>query len=173
MKRNSWGTIAAAIAGLGIMLPPSAFATSPTAPISDVALRSGGLLVGQVVDQQGLAKARTEVSIRQGAQEVVRTATDENGVFAAQGLRGGNYQLLTKEGSCSCRLWAADTAPPAARPAALVVCGNDVVRGQYGAGGMIDWVKAHPFITAGVVAAAIATPLAFIDDDDDDEDEGS
>ena len=169
MKRNSWGTIVAAIAGLGILLPPSAFATSPIAPTSDVALRSGGLLVGQVVDPQGLAKAGTVVSIRQGEHEVVRTKTDENGVFVAQGLRGGNYQLVAKNSSCSCRLWAADTAPPAARPAALVVCGNEVVRGQYGPGGMVGWVKAHPYITAGVVAAAIATPLAFIDDDDDDD----
>jgi hypothetical protein len=173
MKRNSLGTIAAAIAGLGILLPPSAFATTPIAPTSDVALRSGGLLVGQVVDRQGLAQAGAAVAICQGQLEVVRTQTDENGVFAAQGLRGGNYQLVTNDGSCSCRLWAADTAPPSARPAALVVCGNDVVRGQYGAGGMIGWVKAHPYITAGVIAAAIATPLAFIDDDDDDEDEGS
>jgi hypothetical protein len=169
MKRNLTGTIAAAIAGLGMLLPPSAIAATPVVPTSDVALRSGGLLVGQVVDPQGVAKARTEVSIRQGEQEVVRTATDENGVFAAQGLRGGNYQLETKEGGCTCRLWAADTAPPSARPAALVVCGKDVVRGQYGPGGMIDWVKAHPYITAGVVAAAIATPLAFIDDDEDDD----
>jgi hypothetical protein len=28
-------------------------------------------------------------------------------------------------------------------------------------------VKAHPYITAGMIAAAIATPLAFIDDDDE------
>jgi hypothetical protein len=30
----------------------------------------------------------------------------------------------------------------------------------------IDWVKAHPYITAGVVATAIAIPLALADDDD-------
>jgi hypothetical protein len=160
--------LAAAAACLGMVLPPTALASSPIAPTGDVALRSGGLLVGQVVDAQGVAKAGTLVSIRQGEQEVVRTTSDANGVFAAQGLRGGQYQLFTEDGSCACRLWAADTAPPNARPAALVVSGNDVVRGQYGAGGMIGWVKAHPYITAGVVAGAIATPLAFIDDDDDD-----
>jgi hypothetical protein len=147
-------------------LPPATFAASPIAPANDVALRSGGLLVGQVVDPQGAAKAGALVSIRQGEHEVVRTTTDTNGVFAAQGLRGGEYQLVTEEGSCECRFWAADTAPPNARPAALVVAGNDVVRGQYGAGGMIGWMKAHPYITAGTVAAAIAIPLAFIDDDD-------
>jgi Carboxypeptidase regulatory-like domain len=168
MKRNSVGRMAAAVASLGILLPPSAFATTPVEPTNDVALRSGGLLVGQVVDSQGVAKSGTMVSIRQGQQEVVRTTTDENGVFAAQGLRGGHYQLLTQEGGSDCRLWAADTAPPAARPAALIVSGNDVVRGQYGpAQGWVHWMKAHPYITAGVVAAAIAIPVAFIDDDDD------
>jgi len=169
MKRNSLGVMAAAVACLGTMLPPSAFAASPIAPATDVALRSGGLLVGQVVDPQGLAKAGTVVLIRQGEHEVVRTTTDANGVFAAQGLRGGHYQLQTQDGACDCRLWAADTAPPAARPAALVVSGNEVVRGQFGpAASMVGWMKAHPFITAGFVAAAIATPLAFIDSEDDD-----
>jgi hypothetical protein len=160
--------MAAAAACVAMMLPTSAFAAAPVAQNGDVALRAGGLLVGQVVDTQGVAKAGTTVSIRQGDQEVVQTTTDANGMFAAQGLRGGNYQLVTENGSTPCRLWAADTAPPAARPAALVVSGSDVVRGQYGGNGLIGWVKAHPYITAGIVAAAIATPLAFIDDDDDE-----
>jgi hypothetical protein len=168
MKRSSLGTMAAAAACLSMLLPPTAFAASPIAPANDVALRAGGLLVGQVVDTQGVAKAGAVVSIRQGENEVVRTTTDANGMFAAKGLRGGQYQLQTEDGSSSCRLWATDTAPPAARPAALIVSGDDLVRGQNGGGGLVGWVKAHPYITAGVVAAAIATPLAFIDDDDDD-----
>jgi hypothetical protein len=167
MKRNSLGKFAAAAASLAMLLPPTAMATTPAAPTNDVALRAGGLLVGQVVDAQGVAKAGTAVSIRQGENEVARTTTDANGMFAAKGLRGGQYQLQTEEGTSDCRLWAADTAPPAARPGALIVTGNDVVRGQSG-GGVVGWVRAHPYITAGVVAAAIATPLAFIDDDDDD-----
>jgi hypothetical protein len=158
--------MAAAAACLAMLLPPSALVASPVAPATDVALRAGGLLVGQVVNADGVPQAGTVVSIRQGEQEVVRTTADENGTFAAQGLRGGHYQLLTQDGSCACRLWAADTAPPAARPAALIVSGSDVVRGQHGGAGVIGWVKAHPYITAGIVAAAIATPLAFIDDDD-------
>jgi hypothetical protein len=56
-----------------------------------------------------------------------------------------------------------------------VVCGDEVVRGQWGAGGhygggplhgTMQWVRAHPYITAGAVAAAIAIPLALADDDD-------
>jgi hypothetical protein len=151
-------------------MPSSVLADEPTDTHTDVALRPGGLLVGQVVDQQGATKAGTVVSVKYADHEVVRTTTDANGVFAAQGLRGGQYQLVTSEGISVCRLWAPNTAPPSARPAALVVSGNNIVRGQWGGGAMhqwIDWVKAHPYITAGVVATAIGVPLALADDDDE------
>jgi hypothetical protein len=170
MKSHRLGSIAAAIACFGMVLPTSAIAATPTAaaPNSDVALRTGGLLVGQVVDQQGVAKAGTPVSVQFAGREVVNTTTDANGVFAAKGLRGGQYQLVTPQGGSVCRLWAADTAPPSARPAALVVSGNEVVRGQGGpAGAWVGWMKAHPYITAGTVATAIAVPLVLASDDSD------
>jgi hypothetical protein len=164
--------MAAAAACVAMLLPPPALAVEPVHSGTDVALRDGGLLVGQVVDPQGVAQAGAVVSVRYAEHEVVRTVTDANGVFAARGLRGGQYQLLTDDGISVCRLWAPNTAPPAARPAALLVSGNDVVRGQWGFGGgpvheWVGWVKAHPYITAGAVAAAIAIPLALADDGDD------
>jgi hypothetical protein len=167
MKRNSLGTMAAAVACVGMMLPPAALAGAPVAGSNDVALRPGGVLVGQVVDPQGVAKAGATVSIQYGKQEVARTTTDANGVFAAKGLRGGHYELRTQDGVSVCRLWAPDTAPPAAGTAALVVAGDNVVRGQY-MGGWVDWMKAHPYITAGVVATAIAVPVAIAASDNDE-----
>jgi hypothetical protein len=170
MKRNSLGNVAAALACIAMVMPSSALAVEPAAQHYDVALRPGGILVGQVVDPQGAVKPNAVVSVKYADHEVVRTTTDANGVFAAQGLRGGQYQLETEDGISVCRLWAPDTAPPAARPAALVVAGDNVVRGQWGGGAMhqwVGWVKAHPYITAGVVATAIAIPLALADDDDD------
>jgi hypothetical protein len=174
MKRNWFGTVAAAVASMGMALPAAGLAAPTAASNHDVALREGGVLVGQVVNPQGVVKANAHVSIRYGNHEVVRTTTDENGVFAAKGLRGGHYEILTDDGIRTCRLWAADTAPPAARPAALLVSGDNVVRGQgfvdgghNMAGPWVTWMKAHPFLTAGTVAVAVATPLAFIDDDDD------
>jgi hypothetical protein len=141
---------------------------APAAAVNDIALRTGGVLVGQVVDPQGVAKAGTPVTIEYAGKEVVRTTTDENGVFAAQGLRGGQYKINTVEGSSECRLWAADTAPPSARPAALVVAGKDLVRGVPGSGvfhSWKEWCMAHPYITAGTVATAIAVPIIIADDD--------
>jgi hypothetical protein len=169
MKSHRFGSIAAAIACVGMVLPTSAMAATPAAAAanSDIALRTGGLLVGQVVDQQGVAKAGTPVSVQFAGKEVVNTTTDANGVFAAKGLRGGQYQLVTPQGGSVCRLWAADTAPPSARPAALVVSGNEVVRGSGPGGAWVGWVKAHPYITAGTVAAAIAIPFALASDDSD------
>lgn len=155
-------TILAAVACIGIVCPPSAVATEPACLVKDVALRHGGVLVGQVVNQQGAVQAGTAVSIRHNEQEVVRTKSDANGIFAAQGLRGGQYQIVTPEGQSLCRLWAADTAPPAASDAVVVVTGQEVVRGQSGAqfgGRWLGWVRSHPYITAGIVAAAVATPI--------------
>lgn len=168
MKLFKLGQCAAAVAALGMVLPPSLFAATPaaTAAVTDIALRPGGVLLGQVVDPQGTAKAGSPVAIEMAGKEVVCTTTDENGVFAAQGLRGGVYQIKTTDGAGTCRLWAADTAPPSAQPAALVVSGQDLVRAQFGPmHAWKEWVKSHPYITAGVVVAAIATPLALMDDD--------
>jgi len=180
MKRNWLGTAAAAIASIGMVLPTAGLAAPAGTGNDDVALREGSVLVGQVVNQQGQAMANANVSIRYADHEVVRTTTDANGVFAAKGLRGGQYDILTEDGIRTCRLWAPDTAPPAARPAALLVSGDNVVRGQgmmgYGHGmmghghgmvnGWVTWMKTHPYLTAGTMAAAIAVPLAFIDDDE-------
>jgi len=126
------------------------------------------LLVGQVVDSQGVIKPGVPVSIQFAGKEVVTTTTDSNGIFAARGLRGGQYQLMTSQGGSVCRFWAPETAPPSAKPAALVVSGNEVVRGQVG-GPMNTWkgwVKQHPYIVAGTVVSAIAIPLALADDFD-------
>ena len=90
------------------------------------------------------------VAIRYGDREIVRTTADKDGVFAAQGLRGGQYQLVTENGQSICRFWAVDTAPPSAQQTALIISGDSIVRGQFdlpGYGPMTDWVewiKAHP-----------------------------
>jgi hypothetical protein len=172
MKRTRFQTCLAAIACVGLVLPQGILAAQPTAGPTDVALRSGGMLVGQVVDAQGAVQAGKLVSIQYGEQEVARTTTDANGVFAAQGLRGGQYHVVADNGDGHFRLWADNTAPPAATDSVVVVADPNVVRGQwsmpgaqYGAG-WLNWVRSHPYITAGIVAAAVAIPLALADDDD-------
>ena len=51
MKLRRIETILAAVACVGMACPPSVLASEPANSVKDVALRPGGVLVGQVVDQ--------------------------------------------------------------------------------------------------------------------------
>ncbi len=163
MKIRFLQRLATAVACLGMLLPQAAFA-APAAQVADVALRDGGIFVGKVVSTQGAPVAATTVSIRQGANEVAQTVTNEEGVFAAQGLHNGVYQVVADKGVASYRFWSPEMAPPAANNSALIVTGNTVVNGQ--GGGIGTWVRNHPILVAAGVATAIAVPIAVADDDD-------
>lgn len=156
----------AAIACVGMLVPQSALAeASHIDQVADVALRDGGLFVGKVVNAHGKPIADTEVTLRQAGVEVAATKTNQEGVFAAQGLRGGQYEVVADGGSVAYRLWAPETAPPAASTSALVVTGGEVINGNYG-GGIMRFVREHPMLVAAGVATAIAVPIAVADDDD-------
>ncbi len=139
----------------------------------DVVLQGSGTLIGRVVDAQGKAVAKTPVSLQAGGKEVARVVSDESGRFEAKGLKGGVYHVASTGHQGVYRVWAPNTAPPAAAKGLSIVSRPDVIRGQYGPapGGPFSaagqWVAEHPIITAGAVAAAIAIPIAVSDDDDD------
>lgn len=152
-----------------LLFPHAALAGRQADAVTDIALQQRGLLVGQVMSQDGSVRAGEQVAILHDGHEVVRTTSDENGVFAAAGLRGGQYQVVTREGASSIRAWAPNTAPPAAREGSLVVVGDEVVRGQIAGtpGWVIDWMRSHPWLTTIAVATAIAVPVALVSGDDD------
>ncbi|TWT94025.1 hypothetical protein Pla108_37360 [Botrimarina colliarenosi] len=174
--------VAAVVACVGMVAQP-ALATTPVAvpAIADIALAEGGLFTGKVVNAQGAPLTTSAVSLQQAGNEVASTVTDEQGVFAVQGLRGGLYQVVSEGGVVSYRLWAPNTAPPAANQSALIVTGDEIVNGQYcgpagcppascppgGRGaGVLGWMREHPILVAAGIATAIAVPLALADDDD-------
>jgi hypothetical protein len=95
---------------------------------------------------------------------VASTQTGVDGRFAIAGVKAGVYEVATSQGVTVCRLWAPRTAPPAAQSDALVVHGGSVVRGAQGGGGVIGFLS-NPWVLGGIVAAAIAIPLALDDDD--------
>ncbi|MCO6045400.1 hypothetical protein NG895_15935 [Aeoliella sp. ICT_H6.2] len=174
MRTRNLGRLAAAIACLGMIMPTAAMSAEPAAPqvpSLDVALGQGGVFRGQVVNAQGVAQAHKQVALMYQGREVVRTVTDERGVFAAQGLRGGQYQLVTEGQAAPFRLWSANAAPPTARPSALIIADQGIVNGQFGTlgygGGVLNWMQAHPLIVAGAVVTAIAVPVAITASDDD------
>ena len=150
------------IAALGFCLPQPLLASPPTGPtpvVLDVALNHDGVLLGQVVDPQGLAKANSPVSLRFQEKEVARAVTDANGRFAFSKLQGGVYQLVAANGHGAYRLWAPGTAPPKAERGAMVIAGKDLMRGQYG-GGMRFWMS-NPWVICGIVATAVAVPVGI------------
>lgn len=138
----------------GLLLPHTVLGAGPApqAKVTDVALGNGGALVGQVVDQQGIGIAGAQVVILQQGRKPVQTVADNTGRFQAVGLGGGTAQVVTAGGQGVYRLWAANTAPPAANRSALLLSNGTVVRGQMG--GMGGWLL--PALAAGGIIAGVA-----------------
>lgn len=201
MKIRTAHRVAMAFACVGMATPPSVWAASPTAQelspavgakvapqvnagCIDIQLVEGGLLSGQVVNVQGAVQSETPLVVSYQGRAVAQTTTDGEGRFAVRGLRSGQYDLLVSNGVVPCRLWAERAAPPAAKPAALIVVGSQVVTGQgpmmlpgfnggpgfapHGnGGGIINWMQGHPMIVAGAVVTAVAVPVAISSSNDD------
>jgi len=151
------------LAAIGFLLPQPLVAgnPAPASAVVDVALRDGGVLIGQVVDAQGAAMENVGVSLRYQDRDLVASKTSKDGYFAFKGLRGGVYQVVAAQGHGVYRVWSPGTAPPAAQEGALVVSGNTVVRGQdQGVGGFRAFIT-NPLVIAGIVATAIAVPVAI------------
>jgi len=171
--------VAISLATLGMCLPQVVFAETAAAPptpaVVDIALADGGVLHGQVIDIQNGGRAGIPVSVRSQQQEVVRTTTSNNGQFTVQGLRGGVYQVAAGEGQGVYRVWTANAAPPSAQKSAVVYTQNTeaapapaknlpitYTQNAGGAGGgSLKTLLLNPIVIAGVVATAIAVPVAI------------
>lgn len=145
------------VAALGTCLPQAAFSAqpAPTPAVIDVAMSDGGVLHGQVVDLQGAPVTGLPVAVKAQNRDVAAATTSADGRFAVQGLRGGVYQVAAGEGHGVYRLWSAGTAPPSARNDAIVYTQNGQSRGA------LKMLLANPIVIAGLVATAIAVPIAL------------
>jgi hypothetical protein len=156
-----------ALAMVGMVLPTWSFATEtvtqpirPAISVIDVALGEDGSLRGQVLDLQGVPAADTTVAVVHQGEVVATMQTDSQGRYSVAGLNTGLYQVVTEDGITVCRVWTAKTAPPSAQPEALVIDGNHMMRaGMHGR----PWGSflSNPWVLGGIVAAAIAIPLAL------------
>jgi len=169
MKRA--GTIKGLVVSLavvGFCLPPSAIAAVPanrSPTVIDVALSNDGLLLGQVVDPQGLVKVKSPVSLYSGGRQLGVTRTDGNGYFVFSGLRGGVYQVMAADGLGTYRLWAPGTAPPSAKPAALLVAGTQVTRGMYDSLGICERARfflCRPCVRLALVGGIVGGTVAGV-----------
>ncbi len=154
----------------------AADAKQPAAKIADVQLQQGGVLTGQLTDAKGapLAGAVVVASSRTGQH---RAATDANGRFAVAGLKGGLHRIDAAGQTAFCRAWTPGSQPPNAQTGLLLVAPGDIALGQHcgsrvGGGGYGYGRRSHPFrnpvVMGGVVAAAIAIPVAISNSDDDE-----
>ncbi len=160
--------LAVLLATVGVCLPQCGLAAQPvhSPNIVDVTLGKGGVMLGQVVDTAGAAKAEVPVSLHRGQQQLGVTKTDGNGYFAFSGLRGGVYQVVAAEGQGAYRAWTPGTAPPSSQQGALVVAGEDLIRGQLSK--RLQCLFCNPWVLAGIVAVAVAVPVGIAASDDDD-----
>ena len=98
------------------------FAARPPAAEAahQIALGRGGTLQGQLLGPRGSPLAGSLVTVRQGKHRVIRTVTNSQGHFTAQGLRGGTTHVSSSHGSSSFVSWAPGTAPPVAQSGTVV-----------------------------------------------------
>jgi hypothetical protein len=98
---------------------------------------------------------------------VAAATTAADGGFAVQGLKGGVYQVSTLQGHGIYRLWSPGTAPPVAQNGAILytqssaVDSNVVHYTQNGDGGGLKMLLTNPIVIAGIVATAVAVPVAL------------
>lgn len=165
------------LAVAGFCLPQPLLAAGqadPSPTIADVTLQDGpqgSVLVGHVLDQQGVPQAGCPVVLYRSGQKLGEAKTDGKGLFAFSNLRGGVYQVTAGESVTAFRAWTPGTAPPAAQSLALIVTGQDLVRGQcypfrHMCGRLHFWLS-HPCVIAGLIATAVAVPIAVINCDKD------
>jgi len=160
--------VAVCLAVLGFCMPAPVFAAPlPAAPrpaVVDVGLIEGGILLGQVVDAQGVGLAEVAVSVQSQGKQVAAARTDAGGRFAVASLPAGVYQIAAANAQATYRLWASGIAPPSAGRTAMIVAGNHTVRGQYDNGRLKECLT-NPWVVAGLVATAVAVPVALANAD--------
>ncbi len=163
--------VAVCLAVLGLC--QAAHAAAPA--VVDIALRDGGVFVGQIVNPQGVALEGVSVALRCQSQPWVTTKTGKDGYFSFQGLRGGVYQLASSQGHGIYRAWMPGTAPPSAREGALLVIANPVTRGQNdpryyepGEHPRLRKFFTNPLVVAGAITTAVAVPVAIHNAEEDE-----
>lgn len=157
------------LAVFGMVMPVSVVAAdrpaSPRLMVNDVVLAKGGALAGQVLSPQGRGLPGVHVSASAGARDLGSTVTDANGRFELRGLKGGVVTLAAGQSRATVRAWTANAAPPAAKSGVLLVAGQSQALGNWGG---FKSVITNPWVIAGVVAAAVAIPVAIHNSNDDD-----
>ena len=138
--------------------PETVTKNSKKSAVFDVGLHKSNTLIGQLVNEQGIPQVKQKVSLVQKNRLLVTATTDKNGYFAFSNVSAGTYNVVAPKAQGICRVWAPKTAPPAAQPGLLLVDGKGAIRAQ---DGPIAYWLGKPWVIAGLVAAAVAIPVAI------------
>jgi hypothetical protein len=166
--------------GYGLINFAYAADKSPNTRIPDVALTEGGRLEGQVVDYQGKVMPNVSVVLKADGVEPIPTTTTEEGRFAYEGVTGGVYQVVAKNGNgTTIRAWTSEAAPPNAQAEAVVFLqevaepeelppnapptrGGPASRGNMRTQvGPLKRILSNPIVLPTAIATAIALPIAL------------
>lgn len=164
MSKRRIQQIAVWLAVAGFCIPQAALSAGNGLPrIGDVTLHEAGTLVGQILDNAGNPLEGVRVALGDTTGELAVAQTNKEGCFAFSGLSDGVYEVATPAGSSVYRVWTAATAPPTAERGVLIVGDGQTVRGNWG-NGPLSILGKRPLLTAGLIAAAIAIPIAVTAD---------
>ena len=153
-------------------------ASAPSTParamaVVDVELQPDGLLLGQLVDGQGRPLSATTIQLT-SKQKKWQVQTDQQGRFQLKNMTGATYTVQSGQQVQLVRAWAPGTAPPSATKGLLFVQDGDLVLAQHCAspvcGSAVAAAKhplANPWVVGGLVAAAIAIPVAIHNSNND------
>lgn len=126
---------------------------------SDVALTTGGVLSGTVLNPAALPVAGVAVNVLHEDKVVAKSMSNEKGEFTVKGLRNGAHVVKVGTTHLRVRLWSADAAPPAAVENLAVVVNDDVVRGQAALGALGGGGSAG--MAAAVLVAGVGGSIAY------------
>ena len=98
--------------------------------IRDVELSKDGVLYGQIYNSHGKAVPNAVVQLRYRGTAVAAAKSDDKGLFAISGVRGGAHEVVVGPLRSPVRLWANGAAPKNATRGIAVAVNETIVRGQ-------------------------------------------
>ena len=122
------------LAGLLTVGTPVLAGDTPEIRSSDVALNTGGVLKGTVLNGTAQPVAGVPVNMLHQEKLVATTMSNDEGEFTFKGLRNGAHVVQVGMTQESVRLWDTQTAPPAAVEDMAIVVDEEIVRGQMATG---------------------------------------
>ena len=153
-------------------------AESTASPVKDITLDGAGTFSCRIRSQQ--SQDPIEVQILQHGKRLAKVPLGSTKTIAFSGMKPGIYQICWGSShigyrTAMVRVWNHGQAPPIAKDyLSLDQHASEVIRGQYGNGGDgggstppagMRRIFRNPWISAGIISAAIAVPIAVAYDE--------